>query len=158
MYEVDGDEYIIVTVLSAPWAKDAEGNDLATSYSIEGDAVVQTVDAAEAAFPVVADPTWTVGGARATIPSIRGGQADIYLNKTLSNDFTTVNNLACGSVAAVLGLIATPVGGVVAGIICAAAAAGWNIALNHNQCAVLTLHATPPPRLIGTVYSGSWCK
>lgn len=158
VYEQDGDEYIIVTVFSVPWAKDAEGRDLATSYSIEGEAVVQTVDVADASFPVVADPTWTVGGAKAVVPSVRGGAADIYLNKKFSKDFTTVNNFACGSVAAVIGLAGTPLAGVGAGVICGAAAAAWSIALNHNQCAVLTLRTTVPPQLIGTAYSGSWCK
>lgn len=158
VYEEDGNEYVIVTVLSAPWAKDAEGRDLATSYSVEGDTVVQTVDVTDASFPVVADPTWTVGGARAVVPSTRGGAADIFLNKKYSQDFTTVNNFTCGSVAAVIGLVGTPLVGVGAGVICAAAAAAWSVSLNHNQCAVLTLRTTVPPVLVPTIYTGGWCK
>lgn len=158
VYEKDGDEYVIVTVLSAPWAKDADGRDLATSYSVEGDAVVQSVDVVDAAFPVVADPAWTVGGARAVVPSIRGGVADIYLNKTYSQDFTTVNNFACASVAGVIAIIGTPIVGAGAAVICGASAAAWGVSLNHNQCAVLTLRTTVPPQLTPTIYSGGWCK
>ncbi|WP_159425274.1 hypothetical protein [Streptomyces sp. TLI_053] len=43
----------------APWAKDANGGAVATSYRIEGDSLVQHVEVtAGTAFPVVADPTW----------------------------------------------------------------------------------------------------
>ena len=40
-----------------PWAYDANGKELATSFRLEGDTLVQTVDlSAASAFPVVADP------------------------------------------------------------------------------------------------------
>ncbi|MDN5686567.1 MAG: hypothetical protein L0G94_07765 [Brachybacterium sp.] len=57
VYEQTGDEYHVVTAFSAPWTKNAEGNDPATAYSIEGDTVVQVVDVTDAAFPAIADPT-----------------------------------------------------------------------------------------------------
>ncbi len=41
-----------------PWAKDATGRDLPTSYSWEGDVLTQHVDLSDAVFPVLADPTW----------------------------------------------------------------------------------------------------
>lgn len=69
-----------------------------------------------------------------------------------------MNNFTCGSVAAVIGLVGTPLAGVGAGVICAAAAAAWSVSLNHNQCAVLTLRTTVPPVLVPTIYTGGWCK
>ena len=44
--------------VAAPWAKDADGTALPTSYAIEGTTLVQHVDlsAARIAYPVVADP------------------------------------------------------------------------------------------------------
>ncbi|MFE7594733.1 DNRLRE domain-containing protein [Kitasatospora sp. NPDC057512] len=48
-----------VAAIRAPWAKDAHGNDVPTSYRLEGDTLVQRVDfTASTAFPVVADPWW----------------------------------------------------------------------------------------------------
>lgn len=47
--------------LLAPWAKDANGKDLPTAYSLSGDTLTQTVnlDAQDIAYPVLADPAWT---------------------------------------------------------------------------------------------------
>jgi len=46
----------------SPWAKDANGRELPTSYRIEGNTLVQTVTtSASTAYPIVADPKWTWG-------------------------------------------------------------------------------------------------
>lgn len=51
----DGGEWL--GGVAAPWATDAAGRPVPTSYRLEGTAVVQTVDIpADATFPVVADP------------------------------------------------------------------------------------------------------
>ncbi|MEV7416658.1 DNRLRE domain-containing protein [Streptomyces sp. NPDC089919] len=48
-----------VAAINAPWAKDARGNPVPTSYRLEGQTLVQTVQFdANTAFPVVADPWW----------------------------------------------------------------------------------------------------
>lgn len=48
--------------ISAPWAKDANGQPVPTHYTLEGDQLVQTVEtASNTAFPVVADPHFTWG-------------------------------------------------------------------------------------------------
>jgi hypothetical protein len=44
--------------VAVPWALDAEGTEIATSYSLEGTTLVQTVGHAGAVYPVVADPFW----------------------------------------------------------------------------------------------------
>jgi hypothetical protein len=46
-------------LISAPWAKDANGQQVATHFEVEGDSLVQVIDhtdAASVAYPVVADP------------------------------------------------------------------------------------------------------
>ncbi len=47
-------------IAGAPWAKDAQGAAVETSYRVEGTRLVQTVDhtTADVAYPVVADPIW----------------------------------------------------------------------------------------------------
>lgn len=48
--------------IEAPWARDATGKELATSFEISGDAnLVQTVAHAGAVYPVLADPRVTFG-------------------------------------------------------------------------------------------------
>ncbi|MEU5440627.1 DNRLRE domain-containing protein [Streptomyces griseofuscus] len=43
----------------APWAKDAHGNDVPTSYKVVGNTLVQHVEfGADSAFPIVIDPSW----------------------------------------------------------------------------------------------------
>lgn len=42
------------------WAIDANGADVTTAYEVADGVVTQTVDTADAAFPVVADPTWSL--------------------------------------------------------------------------------------------------
>ena len=42
------------------WAVDANGSDVSTAYQVADGVVTQTVDTAGAAFPVVADPTWSL--------------------------------------------------------------------------------------------------
>lgn len=47
--------------ISAPWAVDANGTQLPTSYRLDGDTLTQHVETADAAYPIVADPAVTVG-------------------------------------------------------------------------------------------------
>ncbi|MYR84419.1 DNRLRE domain-containing protein, partial [Streptomyces sp. SID685] len=43
----------------APWAKDAHGHDVPTSYKVVGNTLVQHVEfGADSAFPIVIDPSW----------------------------------------------------------------------------------------------------
>lgn len=52
----------VVGSIDAPWAKDANGKSVPTSYRVEGGALVQKVTTtADTAFPVVADPKVSVG-------------------------------------------------------------------------------------------------
>ena len=56
------EENEIIYIIDKPWAKDANGNNLNTFYTIDGNNIYQTVDFDKnTAFPVVADPSvWQV--------------------------------------------------------------------------------------------------
>jgi len=56
------DAPVVHGLIDAPWARDADGKAVPTSYRIDGDKLVQTVDfSAATAFPVVVDPKLTFG-------------------------------------------------------------------------------------------------
>lgn len=61
----------ITAVVAAPWARDARGRELPTRYMIKGSELVQAVDVAGAAFPVIADPTVTPGTHNGVVPVYR---------------------------------------------------------------------------------------
>lgn len=52
---LDGDE-IPVAAIEKPWAQDANGDQLDTTYTMDGNVLTQHVNLDGAAFPVVADP------------------------------------------------------------------------------------------------------
>ncbi len=62
--EIDNDDIVIIDnegfingIIKAPWAKDANGKSLKTTYKLEGDVLVQHIEFDENTnFPVVADP------------------------------------------------------------------------------------------------------
>lgn len=51
----------LVGTIERPWARDANGKQLATSYTHSGGVLTQQVDTKGATFPIVADPTLTFG-------------------------------------------------------------------------------------------------
>lgn len=50
------DGTVLVGLFSQPWAIDANGTALPTTFSVKDDQLIQQVDTSEAVFPVVADP------------------------------------------------------------------------------------------------------
>lgn len=51
----------ITVILPAPWAMDAEGDEVPTRYKIAGDDIIQVVEFdSESQFPIVADPVWFI--------------------------------------------------------------------------------------------------
>lgn len=125
---------------SAPWAKDAVGKPVQTSYRIDGDTLVQTVAFnSDTSFPVVADPHYTWGIITGTI----------YFNKSETKDLA----LGAGAAVAILGAVTKVTPLTVSGIALTAAA---NIAINHGQCVKVSTAST-----VG-MYSGKagdgYCK
>ena len=47
---------VTIASIGAPWATDADGKNLPTSYTLDGDQLTQHVETTGAVFPVVADP------------------------------------------------------------------------------------------------------
>lgn len=64
----------VVGAFGKPWAYDATGKSVPTSYRVDGNTLIQTVHHSGAAYPVVADPVWFVpviiAGARVATPII----------------------------------------------------------------------------------------
>lgn len=60
MRRTDGASLSLGTI-EAPWAKDATGRAVRTSYSLEGDTIVQHIHGKDIKYPVVADPGLTFG-------------------------------------------------------------------------------------------------
>ncbi len=55
----DQNQYI--GFIEAPWAFDADGASVKTQFKLRDGVLVQTVEHADAAYPVVADPWWNLG-------------------------------------------------------------------------------------------------
>lgn len=53
--------------ITAPWAIDSHGNKLPTSYTLEGNTLVQSVDTVGASYPVTVDPLFTWGYISGTV-------------------------------------------------------------------------------------------
>ena len=91
---------------AAPWAKDARGRSLRTSYKLEGSNLVQLVETRGAAFPVIADPTaYPVCGylscsiffSRSTTRDIAAGTPwEIFAGVAASACFRIPNPVAAG--------------------------------------------------------------
>ncbi|MWA07906.1 hypothetical protein [Streptomyces sp. BA2] len=58
----EGEPAALVGAMEAPWAKDANGKHIPTSYKLEGNTLIQSIKTNSAtAFPVVADPKVSLG-------------------------------------------------------------------------------------------------
>lgn len=69
---------ILLSGYDVPWAIDADGNAVPTSFRIDGDVLVQSVDlSATSAFPVIADPSdlWGWAGCIGTVLAEVAGNA-----------------------------------------------------------------------------------
>lgn len=98
----DGEQVIVkdqvgtpINFLNEPWARDANGVELRTFYSVDGNVVTQHVDTAEAAFPVVADPTTGCGF----------GWCSVYFNREETKGIAAGGATAVGAVTAGCALV-----------------------------------------------------
>lgn len=99
-----------VNYIETPWARDADGRDLPTSYSVEGNILTQTVSTEGAAFPVVADPTTGCGP----------GWCSIYFNRNETKAIAAGGPTAATAIAAGCAAINFGFGGL--------CALGWGVA------------------------------
>lgn len=115
-------------LLEVPWAKDSSGKALTTTYEVKGDTVTQHISLVGAAFPVVADPTLTIGWPMYTI----------RWNRSETHDMATAGPVYMAGVIAACAALG---GGVGAGVCTVASAALVGTAVladNHNQCVRLS--------------------
>lgn len=51
-----------IATIETPWAVDADGTALPTSYTLEGTNLTQNIDTTNATYPITADPSWQWNG------------------------------------------------------------------------------------------------
>ncbi|WP_306333670.1 hypothetical protein [Streptomyces sp. KL118A] len=115
--------------ISSPWAKDADGKDIATSYKLEGGTLVQSIDTnSTTAFPVVADPHYTWGIISGTV----------YFNKSETRKIALGGGLAATIIASIPAGFTTA-----ASITVAAITTMANIAQSHRKCLKIKSYGKP---------------
>jgi len=126
----------VVNMISPAWAVDAGGKALATTYSVHGAVLTQTVDHRDAAYPVVADPRVACSGLFCTLELTKRETA-----------LLADNALNAGTVCGISGP---------AVVLCTAAViGGWaqaNIARNTGQCFGTRWASYPLPNNFHNVY------
>ncbi|MFE0461409.1 hypothetical protein ACFW1A_19390 [Kitasatospora sp. NPDC058965] len=126
--------------ISAPWAYDADGRALPTSFTVDGDTVTQHVDTRGAAFPVVADPHYTWGWITGTV----------YFNKSETAHMAANAGFAAGIFAfapAPFNLIGAAVAGNISRV-------AWNASSDGKCVKVKSLVPVFP----ASEYSGGYCQ
>ena len=131
-----------VAVLDAPWAKDAHGANLATSYRIDGSTLIQTVDTAGAVFPVAADPK--------VVYSWLHTRKTVYFNKSETSRLAAGGGLARLVTSAVPGL--NLVTGVLTGIALGAVVLGKCVAITGTNTTFV------PGVVVPFYYTGGYCR
>ncbi|MFI9269779.1 hypothetical protein ACIGXM_03520 [Kitasatospora sp. NPDC052896] len=130
---------LVLGHIDAPWAKDATGKSLATTYRLDGTTLVQTVETDKnTAYPVVADPKWTWGYISGTV----------YFNKH------DTGHVAADSAFVAVAFAAAPPPFDVYGILNSAniSRVAWN-AQNDNKCVEVKV-----PTFQAYEYSGGYCS
>ncbi|MGO2751563.1 MAG: hypothetical protein ACTIA6_16045 [Pseudoclavibacter sp.] len=143
----------IVGHVAPAWAIDAEGNHLPTSYSVSEGQLTQAVATENAAFPIVADPSWTF-----TSPiqiRMRWNRAE---TATLANGGwgATGSSAVCAAAGAA---IAGPPGAAVLAAACLAGSGSAvytaGVAQNSSPKKCVQMHATFVPAA-GTIVGVPW--
>ena len=123
--------------IAAPWAKDATGKLLPSSYTLDGTSLTQQVNTAGATYPVIADPQITWGWVTGTI----------YFNKA-----ETKMAAASGAYAAFWASF-VPGWGTALRAYAATLTFAARLALATNQCLKIKLPVPMPGS-----YSGGYCR
>jgi hypothetical protein len=149
----DGTVTVDVTqVIGAPWAVDRNGKTLPATYTLSGSKLTLDVDTTGAKFPVMADPTWTSGGFRASWSTFNPTSAVVLLNKARTDDAADGQIVGCGLFALIPGV----------GVWLAASCAVWAYLIKTTvriagYCARFDVSAFHPTRPRLTYYKGGFC-
>lgn len=132
-----------------PWAKDATGKSLPTSYTVAGNTLLQKVDHRGAAYPVVADPEFGCGVPWCSIYFDRGETAAIASGGSLGRQYISAACQAAPGPAAIACRLATAYVTITAGV-----------ATAQQKCVGIIGYPIPLPPYASWntfVYSGSQC-
>ena len=146
-----------VAAIAAPWAKDAAGRAVPTSYRLDGSTLIQVVEHEGATYPVVADPSFTWGIITGTV----------YFNHA---ETTTIASAGWGAatmttVCALVGAAsAGPVGAAALGAACfiygssiVFTAGVANNSVPRRCLKVKVVPGAPLPTLQPGTYTGGYC-
>jgi hypothetical protein len=125
-----------VGLIEVPWATDSKGKDLATSYSVNGDALVQNVDTTGAVFPVAADPSISIGW----FIYVRYSKQEVHTAMWSVNSQETFGSVICVVAAEIPWLAAACIAGI--GRYMSSIADTWRGADRNNQCMELRYWGT----------------
>ena len=78
--------------IAKPWAKDNNGKDLPTSYSVNGNNLRQTIDFTGAVFPVTADPIWCGNAINSVSWIYRDNLYSASISPTNCGAYNSINN------------------------------------------------------------------
>ncbi|MGL4743551.1 MAG: hypothetical protein ACRCXL_04075 [Dermatophilaceae bacterium] len=141
-------------LIAAPWALDARGEKVPVSYSLADDNTLRmTVAPAAAAvtYPIVADPTVTAGGFRATWSIFAPTQVSVYLNKARSADAADVAIPLCAATSLV------PIVGPYVAIACGANLALIRIVQRQGYCQWWSVNLLNRNDFRVNLYRGGFC-
>lgn len=95
----------VANIVLPPWALDANGAAVPTTYSIDGNVLVQHVEHAGAAYPVVADPTFGCDAIWCTALLTRGENASVANDALNAGILCTVTGVYAPICGAMIGLV-----------------------------------------------------
>lgn len=101
--EILGPNKAVIAAVTAPWARDAAGNDVRTWFTVSGDTLTLHVAhrGAQVVYPVAADPKWVPGWLRTTA---RGGaRAVVWIGRSTGS--------AAGAIGGKVASVASAIGG-----------------------------------------------
>lgn len=137
-----------VAAVMPPWAKDANGNPVATHFEIDGDTLTQVVEhTAATAYPVAADPKFAWYG---VLPSV----------KTTRSETSQLRGIGAGATGAAKYCAAfIKAAGIAGAVLCTANSISIMVNANRiyaeGKCAQLLIG----PGAIGTIgYKDSYCR
>jgi hypothetical protein len=128
----------VIATVDAPWAVDATGHPLPTSYAVDGTTLVQTVDTSGAQFPVLADPSVKPGYHVVPVFYIQYTWSETWYIKNNISQGVTGANLLCtrtGPAAPVCVFLASYYGNDIKNTVEAAIA--------HKKCLKMRVPTTP---------------
>jgi hypothetical protein len=134
----DGD---VVNYLTTPWAHDANGKQLPTSYTVDpgSNIVTQHVDTTGAAFPVTADPSTGCGV----------GWCSVYFNRAETKAIAAGGPAGTAALTAGCALVGTPVVGGVCALVSGAITAFAQGADANKNCLGIVGYGLPGTPLSG---------